>query len=225
MAASRASRSRHTRESPYERQRRGDGGTPTSRGVSVALIGVVVAGGLAAYGIWSRSDTVAALKQDGGRCGAPPGPGGIAQTRSAAAHADLAGQHRGLVRGADLRPGQRLCVPLVQGLRRAREGGRCPGDHRHPQPGCAVRSLQGEARRGGGPLQAGRDHRQTLGGALGDAGGVAAGCRREGGGCRRAEGAGGCRRAGGRALSGDDRVQATGRAVRRRGDGPAHQYR
>ena len=34
------------------------------RGRMVALIGVVVAGGLAAFGIWSRSDTVATLKQE-----------------------------------------------------------------------------------------------------------------------------------------------------------------
>src|SRR5580698_4438089 len=34
------------------------------RGGTLALIGVVVAGGLAAFGIWSRSDTVATLKQE-----------------------------------------------------------------------------------------------------------------------------------------------------------------
>lgn len=34
------------------------------RGRALALIGVVVAGGLAAFGIWSRSDTVASLKQE-----------------------------------------------------------------------------------------------------------------------------------------------------------------
>lgn len=37
---------------------------PGHRGRILALIGVVVAGGLAAYGIWSRSDTVATLKQE-----------------------------------------------------------------------------------------------------------------------------------------------------------------
>jgi membrane fusion protein, multidrug efflux system len=37
---------------------------PGHRGRIVALIGVVVAGGLAAFGIWSRSDTVASLKQE-----------------------------------------------------------------------------------------------------------------------------------------------------------------
>jgi membrane fusion protein (multidrug efflux system) len=37
---------------------------PGHRGRTVALIGVVVAGGLAAFGIWSRSDTVASLKQE-----------------------------------------------------------------------------------------------------------------------------------------------------------------
>jgi len=34
------------------------------RGQMLALIGVVVAGGLAAFGIWARSDTVASLKQE-----------------------------------------------------------------------------------------------------------------------------------------------------------------
>ena len=37
-------------------------GAPGHRSRMVALIGVVVAGGLAAFGIWSRSDTVASLK-------------------------------------------------------------------------------------------------------------------------------------------------------------------
>ena len=37
---------------------------PRHRGLILGLIGVVVAGGLAAYGIWSRSETVASLKQD-----------------------------------------------------------------------------------------------------------------------------------------------------------------
>jgi multidrug efflux system membrane fusion protein len=37
---------------------------PGHRGRMVALISVVVAGGLAAFGIWSRSDTVASLKQE-----------------------------------------------------------------------------------------------------------------------------------------------------------------
>jgi membrane fusion protein (multidrug efflux system) len=37
---------------------------PGQRGRILALIGVVVAGGLAAFGIWSRSDTVANLKQE-----------------------------------------------------------------------------------------------------------------------------------------------------------------
>ncbi|HUE68110.1 MAG TPA: hypothetical protein VMP38_08005, partial [Candidatus Acidoferrum sp.] len=34
------------------------------RGGMLALIGVVVAGGLAAYGIWQRNDTVTSLKQE-----------------------------------------------------------------------------------------------------------------------------------------------------------------
>lgn len=37
---------------------------PRHRGRMLALIGVLVAGGLAAFGIWSRSDTVASLKQE-----------------------------------------------------------------------------------------------------------------------------------------------------------------
>jgi membrane fusion protein (multidrug efflux system) len=37
---------------------------PGHRGGMLALIGVAVAGGLAAFGIWSRSDTVASLKQE-----------------------------------------------------------------------------------------------------------------------------------------------------------------
>jgi membrane fusion protein (multidrug efflux system) len=37
---------------------------PGHRGRIVAIIGVVVAGGLAGFGIWSRSDTVASLKQE-----------------------------------------------------------------------------------------------------------------------------------------------------------------
>jgi membrane fusion protein (multidrug efflux system) len=38
--------------------------TPGRRGRMVALIGVALAGGLAAFGIWSRIDTVASLKQE-----------------------------------------------------------------------------------------------------------------------------------------------------------------
>ena len=196
-----STQSRRTRENPHDRHARRRR-RPGHRGGFWLLIGVVVAGGLAAYGIWSRYETVASLKQTAEDAALPrvqvvsPKPGPAQRTLT------LPGNIDAWYAGADLRPGQRLCVPLVQGLRRAGEGGRRPRDHRHAQPGRAVRGLQGEPRRGGGALQAGRDHRQTLVGAVGDAGGVAAGRRREDGGRRRAEGAGRRRRAGRRALSG-----------------------
>ena len=64
---------------------------PRYPGLMVMLIGVVVAGGLAAFGIWSRSDTVAESEAGGGRWGDPPCPAGLAQARAAAPHADPAG--------------------------------------------------------------------------------------------------------------------------------------
>ena len=194
------------------------------RGRLLLVIGVLVAVGLAADGIWSRKEAVADLQRTADDAALPrvqvisPKPGPSHRTLT------LPGEIEAWYAGADLRPGLRLCRALVQGLWRAGEGGRSSGDDRHPRPGRPVRGFQGGPCRRASPLQAGRSYRQPLDSALWDTGGLTAGCRCEAGGCRGAEGAGGRRRAKCRPLPGPDGIQAGGCAVRRRGDRAAHQY-